>query len=193
MYNKEKKRRLSSRRLLGVGLGLMVWGAAAFAFTGCSWSRMNARVPQSASAPQDDGSAADADCSLPEAESAADADCSLPEAESAADVDCSLPEAESNEAAGEKKDEYESTEEENGGDEMTREFVEVALVAEDHFMLEDTKGRFYWIDIKYNENYAEGDLLCLVYRDKVKLEEDCWKVEPQLLYVNDNRVDIPQF
>ena len=32
---------------------------------------MNARVPQSASAPQDDGSAADADCSLPEAELAA--------------------------------------------------------------------------------------------------------------------------
>ena len=154
MYNKEKKRRLSPRRLLGVGLGLMVWGAAAFAFTGCSWSHMNARVPQSASAPQDDGSAAD---------------------------------------AGEKKDEYESTAEENGGDEMTREFVEVALVAEDHFMLENTKGQFYWIDIKYNENYAEGDLLCLVYRDKVKLEEDCWKGEPQLLYVNDNRVDIPQF
>ena len=167
MYNKEKKRRLSPRRLLGVGLGLMVWGAAAFAFTGCSWSRMNARVPQSASAPQDDGSAADADCSLPEAESAA--------------------------AADEMKVEYESTEEENGGDDMTREFVEVALVAEDHFMLENTKGQFYWIDIKYNENYAEGDLLCLVYRDKVKLEEDCWKVEPQLLYVNDNRVDIPQF
>ena len=180
MYNKEKKRRLSPRRLLGVGLGLMVWGAAAFAFTGCSWSRMNARVPQSASAPQDDGSAADADCSLPEAESAAD-------------VDCSLPEAESNEAADEMKVEYKSTEEENGGDDMTREFVEVALVAEDHFMLENTKGQFYWIDIKYNENYAEGDLLCLVYRDKVKLEEDCWKVEPQLLYVNDNRVDIPQF
>ena len=167
MYNKEKKRRLSPRRLLGVGLGLMVWGAAAFAFTGCSWPRMNARVPQSASAPQDDGSAADADCSLPEAES--------------------------NEAADEMKVEYESTEEENGGDDMTREFVEVALVAEDHFMLENTKGQFYWIDIKYNENYAEGDLLCLVYRDKVKLEEDCWKVEPQLLYVNDNRVDIPQF
>lgn len=185
MYNKEKKRRLSPRRLLGVGLGLMVWGAAAFAFTGCSWSRMNARVPQSASAPQDDESAA--------AERDKGAECSLPEAESDADADCSLPEEESSEAAGEKQIEYESTEEENGGEDMTREFVEVALVAEDHFMLENTKGQFYWIDIKYNENYAEGDLLCLVYRDKVKLEEDCWKVEPQLLYVNDNRVDIPQF
>ena len=172
MYNKEKKRRLSPRRVLGVGLGVIVWGAAAFAFTGCSWPHMNARVPQSASAPQDDESAA---------------------AERDEDVECSLPEEESSEAADEKKVEYESTEEENGGDDMTREFVEVALVAEDHFMLENTKGQFYWIDIKYNENYAEGDLLCLVYKDKVKLEEDCWKVEPQLLYVNDNRVDIPQF
>ena len=172
MYNKEKKRRLSPRRVLGVGLGVIVWGAAAFAFTGCSWPHMNARVPQSASAPQDDESTA---------------------AERDEDAERSLPEEESSEAADEKKVEYESTEEENGGDDMTREFVEVALVAEDHFMLENTKGQFYWIDIKYNENYAEGDLLCLVYKDKVKLEEDCWKVEPQLLYVNDNRVDIPQF
>lgn len=172
MYNKEKKRRLSPRRALGVGLGVIVWGAAAFAFTGCSWPHMNARVPQSASAPQDDESAA---------------------AERDEDAERSLPEEESSEAADEMKVEYESTEEENGGDDMTREFVEVALVAEDHFMLENTKGQFYWIDIKYNENYAEGDLLCLVYKDKVKLEEDCWKVEPQLLYVNDNRVDIPQF
>ena len=172
MYNKEKKRRLSPRRVLGVGLGVIVWGAAAFAFTGCSWPHMNARVPQSASAPQDDESTA---------------------AERDEDAERSLPEEESIEAADEKKVEYESTEEENGGDDMTREFVEVALVAEDHFMLENTKGQFYWIDIKYNENYAEGDLLCLVYKDKVKLEEDCWKVEPQLLYVNDNRVDIPQF
>ena len=172
MYNKEKKRRLSPRRVLGVGLGVIVWGAAAFAFTGCSWPHMNARIPQSASAPQDDESAA---------------------AERDEDAECSLPEEESSEAADKMKVEYESTEEENGGDDMTREFVEVALVAEDHFMLENTKGQFYWIDIKYNENYAEGDLLCLVYKDKVKLEEDCWKVEPQLLYVNDNRVDIPQF
>lgn len=172
MYNKEKKRRLSPKRVLGVGLGVIVWGAAAFAFTGCSWSRMNARIPQSVSAPQDDESTA---------------------AERDEDAECSLPEEESSEAADEMKVEYESTEEENGGDDMTREFVEVALVAEDHFMLENTKGQFYWIDIKYNENYAEGDLLCLVYKDKVKLEEDCWKVEPQLLYVNDNRVDIPQF
>ena len=172
MYNKEKKRRLSPRRVLGVGLGVIVWGAAAFAFTGCSWSRMNARIPQSVSAPQDDESTA---------------------AERVEDAECSLPEEESSEAVDEMKVEYESTEEENGGDDMTREFVEVALVAEDHFMLENTKGQFYWIDIKYNENYAEGDLLCLVYKDKVKLEEDCWKVEPQLLYVNDNRVDIPQF
>lgn len=172
MYNKEKKRRLSPRRVLGVGLGVIVWGAAAFAFTGCSWPHMNARIPQSASAPQDDESAA---------------------AERDEDAERSLPEEESSEAADEMKVEYESTEEENGGDDMTREFVEVALVAEDHFMLENTKGQFYWIDIKYNENYAEGDLLCLVYKDKVKLEEDCWKVEPQLLYVNDNRVDIPQF
>ena len=172
MYNKEKKRRLSPKRVLGVGLGVIVWGAAAFAFTGCSWPHMNARIPQSASAPQDDESTA---------------------AERDEDAEHSLPEEESSEAADEMKVEYESTEEENGGDDMTREFVEVALVAEDHFMLENTKGQFYWIDIKYNENYAEGDLLCLVYKDKVKLEEDCWKVEPQLLYANDNRVDIPQF
>ena len=48
---------------------------------------------------------------------------------------------------------------------MTREFVEVALVADDHIMLENIKGIFYWVDIKYNENYSEGDLLCLVFRE----------------------------
>ena len=99
--------------------------------------------------------------------------------------------------AGNRKDKSETDSEsrksESGGDIMTREFVEVALVAEDHFMLENTKGEFYWIDIKYNKNYAEGDLLCLIFRDKVRLADDCWKVEPQNLYVNDNRIDIPQF
>ncbi len=57
--------------------------------------------------------------------------------------------------------------------------------------IENTKGIFYWVDIKYNENYSEGDLLCLVFRDKEKLQEDCYRVEPIELYPNDNRVNIP--
>lgn len=74
---------------------------------------------------------------------------------------------------------------------MTREFVEVALVVNDHIMLENTNGIFYWVDIKYNENYSEGDLLCVIFRDKEELEEDCFMVEPIELYPNDNRVNIP--
>ena len=85
----------------------------------------------------------------------------------------------------------EYVEDNDGGNVMTREFVEVALVADDHIMLENTKGIFYWVDIKYNENYSEGDLLCLVFRDKEKLQEDCYRVEPIELYPNDNRVNIP--
>lgn len=85
----------------------------------------------------------------------------------------------------------EYVEDNDGGNVMSREFVEVALVAEDHIMLENTKGIFYWVDIKYNENYSEGDLLCLVFRDKEKLQEDCYRVEPIELYPNDNRVNIP--
>ena len=86
----------------------------------------------------------------------------------------------------------EYVEDNDGGNVMTREFVEVALVADDHIMLENTKGIFYWVDIKYNENYSEGDLLCLVFRDKEKLQEDCFRVEPIELYPNDNRVNIPR-
>ena len=53
------------------------------------------------------------------------------------------------------QEESESSNEKIGGEVVNREFVEVALIAEDHFILENTKGVFYWIDKKYNKNYEE--------------------------------------
>lgn len=154
MYKKdmqinEKHRQPSPKRLLQIGLSIIIWGVAAFAQTGCSRTQVKTDAVQFTSVSQNE-------------------------------------ESENEESTAAEQNE-------NGGNDMTREFVEVALVAEDHFMLENTKGEFYWIDIKYNENYEEGDLLCLIYKDKVRLMDDCWKVEPKELYVNDNRVDIPQF
>lgn len=73
----------------------------------------------------------------------------------------------------------------------TREFVEVMQVTDDYITLKNTHGTLYRIDAGYNDHYTEGDLLCVVFREKEEIDQNLFKIEPIELYVNENRTDIP--
>lgn len=74
---------------------------------------------------------------------------------------------------------------------MRREFCTVAAIDEDCFVLKNTAGELYRVDLSFLGEFKEGDEVLLIYTERTTVEEGTFRAEVKSVYLDSSKLVYP--